>query len=91
MPALVRSRELGVSLHDQRAAARCLLAVGQQPDAGLVHPEHGPRERGAHERELHDVLAPCLGARPDVQERHRPVGDRQRDGKRRAVDAAARA
>ena len=80
--------QLRVGLHDQAVAALGLLAVREQPDARTLHPEHGPRQRRAHERELHEVLAPRLGVRAHVQQRHRPAGNRQRDRERRAVDAA---
>ena len=50
-----------------------LLAVRQQPDAGTLDSEHDPRQRGAHEGELHEVLAPGLGVGADVQQRHRPA------------------
>ncbi len=61
---------------DQRAAALGLLAVGQQPDARALHSEHDPRQRRAHERELHQVLAPRLDVRAHVQQRHRPAAAR---------------
>ncbi len=65
--------ELRVGLEHERAAARRLLAVGEQPDARALHAEHRSRQRGAHERELHEVLAPRLRVRADVEQRHRMV------------------
>ena len=67
---------------------RLLLAVRQQPDARARDAEHGARQRRAHERELHEVLAPHVGVRADVEQRHRARRDRQRQRERRAVDAA---
>ena len=49
-------------------------------------------ERGAHERELHEVLAPRLGVRADVEQRHRMgARDGQRDAPARAGRCRARA
>ena len=49
------------------------------------------RERGAHERELHEVLGARLDVGADVDQRHGLARDGQRDRERRAEDAAARA
>ena len=80
--------QLRVRFQNQLATALRLRAVGQQPDAGHLHAEHRARERGAHERELHEVLPARLGARADVEQCHRVPRNRQRDRERRAVDAA---
>ncbi len=80
--------QLAPGLDDQRAAARVLLAVGEQPHARARHAEHDARQRGAHERELDEVLAPRLGARAHVEQRHRVARHGQRHRQRGPVDAA---
>jgi hypothetical protein len=77
-----------VRLDHKRAPAPRLLAVGEQSHARTRDAEDGTGEGRAHERELHQVLAPRLGVRTDVQQRHRSPGQRQRQRQRRAVDAA---
>ena len=77
-----------VRVDDDRRAARGLLAVGEQADARALDAEHAARERRAHEGELDEVLGPHLGVGADVEQRHRLAGHRQRQGERRAVDAA---
>ncbi len=94
--------QLRRGLHQQRSAARLLLAVGEQRDARPRDPEQHVRERGAHERELHQVLGARLRVRADVEQRdgmparapirpRRGSGDRQRQRQRGPVDALARA
>ena len=69
--------------------------VGSSPldssaDARALDAEHGARERGAHEGELHEVLGPGLDVGADVEQQDRRAGDRHRQRERRAVDARAR-
>ena len=45
--------------------------LDSSPTRGRCDAEHGARERGAHERELDEVLAAHLGVRADVEQRHR--------------------
>jgi hypothetical protein len=57
------------------------------PTRGPGDAEHRGRQRGAHERELHEVLGPDGVVGADVEQRDRRAGDGHADGEGRAVDA----
>ena len=78
----------GSGVEHQTAAADRFLAVGQQPDARARQAEHGARERGAHEGELHQVLGPGLGVGAHVEQRDRIAGHGQGNGQGGPVDPA---
>ena len=70
-----RGRQARVGL-DARAGVplRRLLAVREQADARALDPEHALGQRGAHERELDEVLGADLGVGADVEQRDRAPG-----------------
>ena len=80
--------ERGVGGDDVLGALGRLGAVGQQRDARARDAHHRLHERGAHVRELDELLGPHVDVRAAVEQQERAPGNGHEHGERRAVDAA---